>query len=115
MCLGLYIYIYIYILLPNTPTSDKIFFNFNDFADKRSTKPQLNLVNKESLDRILRAKVYVNEADGQLQAAHLILGYTPISLAFQAPKYVIKARDPRLHHISVAYEGFVVPKGIPIL
>ena len=109
-----FVYIYIYIFFPNIPTSDKIFFHFNDFADKSSTKPQLSLVNKESLDRILRAEVYVNEADGQLRVGHLILGYTPISLAFQAPKYVIKARDPQLHRISVAYTGFVVPKGIPI-
>ena len=56
----------------------------------------------------------MNEADGQLRAAHLILGYTPISRAFQAPKCVIRAKDPRLHRISVAYEGFVVPEGIPI-
>ena len=44
----------------------------------------------------------------------MILGYTPFSLAFQAPKYVIKARDPRLHRINVAYQGFVVPKGVPL-
>ena len=68
-----------------------------------------------SLDRILQSKVYVNEADGQLRVAHIILGDTPISRAFQAPKCVIRARDPRFHHISVAYEGFMVPKGIPIL
>ena len=58
--------------------------------------------------------MYVNEANGQLKAALLILEYTSISRAFQAPRCVIKARDPRLHHISVAYEGFVVPEGIPI-
>ena len=58
--------------------------------------------------------MYVNEADGQLRAAHLILGYTPISRAFQAPRCVIRAKDPRLHRISVAYEGFVVPEGIPL-
>ena len=58
--------------------------------------------------------MYVNEAGDQLRAAHLILGYTPISRSFQAPKCVIKAKDPRFHRISVAYEGFVVPKGIPI-
>ena len=68
-----------------------------------------------SLDRILQSKVYVNEADGQLRAAHLILGYTPISRAFQAPRCVIRAKDPRLHRISVAYEGFVVPEGVPLL
>ena len=36
------------------------------------------------------------------------------SFAFQAPKYVIRARDPRLLRISVAYQGFVVPEGIPL-
>ena len=58
--------------------------------------------------------MYVNEADGQLRAAHLILGYNPISHTFQTPTCVIRARDPRLHRISVAYEGFVVPQGIPL-
>ena len=28
---------------------------------------------------------------------------------------MIRAKDPRLHRISVAYEGFVVPEGIPLL
>ena len=27
---------------------------------------------------------------------------------------MIKAKDPRLHRISVAYEGFVVPQGVPL-
>ena len=58
--------------------------------------------------------MYVDEANGQLRAAHLILGYKPISRTFQAPRCVIRAKDPRLHRISVAYEGFVVPKGIPL-
>ena len=56
----------------------------------------------------------MNEAGGQLRAAHLILGYTPLLLAFQGPKYVIKARDPWLHRISVTYQGFVVPESVPI-
>ena len=76
--------------------------------------PSLRLVNKASLDRILQAEVYANESDGQLRAVHLILGYTPILHAFQSPRCVIRARDPRLHRISVAYEGFVVPQGIPL-
>ena len=58
--------------------------------------------------------MYINEADGQLRAAHLILGYKPISRAFQAQRCVIRAKDPRLHRISVVYEGFIVPKGIPL-
>ena len=92
----------------------KFFFHFNDFADNRSTKPQLNLVNRGSLDRILQSDVYINKADGQLRMTHLIFGYTPISRAFQAPKYVIKANDSRLHYISIAYEGFVFPEGFLI-
>ena len=74
--------------------------------------PSLHLVNKASLDRILQAEVYVNESDSQLRAAHLILGYNPISRVFQAPTCVIRARDSRLHRISVVYKGFVVPQGI---
>ena len=58
--------------------------------------------------------MYVNEVDGQLREVHLILGYTPISIAFQALRYVIRAKDPRLHRSSVAYEGFVVLEGIPL-
>ena len=27
---------------------------------------------------------------------------------------MIKANDPHLHRISVAYKGFVVPEGVPI-
>ena len=81
------------------------FLGFNGFADPNSTTPLLRLVNRASLDRILQSKVYVNEADGQLRVAHLILGYMPISRVFQAPKCVIRAKDPRLHRISVAYEG----------
>ena len=84
----------------------------SDIADPRATTPSLRLVNKASLDRVLQAEIYVNESDGQLRAAHLILGYNPISHAFQAPSCVIRAKDPRLRRISVAYEGFVVPQGI---
>ena len=56
--------------------------------------------------------MYVNESDGQLRAALHILGYTPISRAFQALRCVIRAKDLWLHRISVAYKGFVVPEGI---
>ena len=83
-------------------------------ADPRAITPSLRLVNKASLDRVLRAEIYVNESDGQLRAAHLILGYNPISRAFQVPSCVIRAKDPRLHKISVAYEGFVVPQGVSL-
>ena len=59
------------------------------------------------MDKILKAEVFVH-SDGQLRAVHLILGNTPISKSFQAPKCVIKAKDPQLHRISVAALGFLV-------
>ena len=90
-----------------------IFIGSTDITDPHATTPSLRLVNKTSLDRILQVEVYVNESDGQLRAAHLILGYTPISRTFQAPRCMIRARDPRLSRISVDYEGLVVPQGIP--
>jgi len=46
-------------------------------------------------------------SDSQLRAAHLILGYTPLSLSFQVPKCVIKANDPHLQQIDVAVLGFL--------
>ena len=79
-----------------------VFAGFTDIADPHATTPSLRLVNKASLDRILQVEVYANESDGQLRAAHLILWYTPISRAFQAPRCMIRARDPRLQKISVA-------------
>ena len=44
----------------------------------------------------------------------MILGYTPLSFTFQAPKCVIKACDPWLYCISVAYQGFIIPEGVPL-
>ena len=57
--------------------------------------PNFNLVNQDNFDKILKAKVFVH-SDSQLRATHLILGYTAISKSFQAPKCVIKVKDPRL-------------------
>ena len=71
-------------------------------------------MNKASLDRVLQAEIYVNPSNDQLRAAHLILNYNPISHAFQDPSCMIKAKDPRLRRISVAYEGFIVPQGVPL-
>ena len=54
-----------------------------DIADPCATTPSLRLVNKASLDRVLQAEIYVNESDGQLRAAHLILGYNPYRAHFK--------------------------------
>ena len=54
-----------------------MFFVFlNDFADKNTAIPNFNLVNQQSLDKILKAEVFVC-TDGQLSVAHLILDYIP--------------------------------------
>ena len=86
---------------------------FDDFADKHVAKPNFNLVNKDNLDKILRAEVFVNK-DDQLRATHLILGYTSISSNFQASKCVMKAKDPPLHQIIVAVPDFLHPEGAPV-
>ena len=69
--------------------------------------PNFNLVSQPNLDKILKAEVFVH-SDGQLKAAHLILDYTSISKSYQVPKCVIKAKNPRLHRISVAAPGFLI-------
>ena len=53
----------------------------------------------------------MNESGNQVKVAHKILGYDPIQKSFLAPKYVIKAKDPRLHRITVAKHGFLLPEG----
>ena len=53
----------------------------------------------------------MNECENQVRAVHKILGYDSIQKSFSAPKYVIKAKDPRLHRITVAKHGFSLPEG----
>ena len=90
-----------------------IFFVFpNGFADKNATIPNFSLVNQASLDKILKAEVFVH-TNRQLRAAYLILDYILISKAFKALKCVIKVRDPRLQRISVATLGFPIASPIP--
>ena len=64
------------------------------------------MVNEANLTRILQSKIFLH-TDGQLRAAHVILGYKLISSSFQSPKNIIKAKDPRLKQINVAVLGFL--------
>ena len=52
----------------------------------------------------------MNEVDNQVRAAHKILGYDRIQKSFSALKYVIRAKDPRLHRITIAEHGFLLPE-----
>ena len=87
---------------------DDFFFLPNGFADKHTAISNFNLDNQPNLDKILKAEVFVHN-DGQLRAAYPILGYNPLSSSFQAPKCMIKAKDPLLHLINVAVLGFLNP------
>lgn len=63
-------------------------------------------MNREDINRISKSKIFLHKK-GQLRAAHIILGYILISISFQSPKHVIKAKDPRLAKIVVAIPGFL--------
>ena len=63
------------------------------------------------METILKATVFVNEADNQVRATHKILGYDLIQRSFAALKHVIRANDPRLQKITVAEHGFLIPEG----
>ena len=92
-----------------------MFLIFDEFADKYSTIPNLNLINELDLTKILKVEIFVHK-DGQLRVAHLILSYDPISSSFQALKYMIKAKDIRLHQINIIVLGFLdaslIPEGV---
>ena len=79
---------------------------FSLFADPHAFERHLHLVNREDLETILRAEVFVNESNHQVRAAHKILGYDPIQRSFVAPKFVIRAKDPRLQRITVVEHDF---------
>ena len=56
----------------------------------------------------------MNEVDNQVRVAHKILGYHPIQKSFLAPKYMIRAKDPRLHRITNTEHEFLLPEGSPV-
>ena len=56
-------------------------FASGGFADKYSAILNFSLVNELNLNKVLKAEVFVH-TDGQLKAAHLILGYTLLSSNF---------------------------------
>ena len=51
--------------------------------------------------------------DGQLQAAHLILDYEPLSRAFLDVGQVIRAGSPQLARIDVSKLGFLARRDLP--
>ena len=81
------------------------------FTNPHAFERHFHLVNWADLETILQAEVFLNEGDLQVRAAHKILGYDPIQKSFTAPKYVIKAKDPRFQKITVSEHGFFLLEG----
>ena len=56
-------FVFLFFFFFGIPISNNASLQFNGFADRRYTKPNIKLVNKASLDNVLKAEIYVNEAD----------------------------------------------------
>ena len=87
-------------------------FLLNVFIDKNHVTPKLSLINVPALNYLLRLEVFVSE-DGQLQVAHLILDYEPISRIFQDVGQVLKAGNPKLALVDVSKPGFIARRDLP--
>ena len=61
---------------------------------------------------MLRSAIFISE-DGQLQAAHLILEYEPLSHIFQDVGQAIRVGDSRLARINVSKPGFLSRRDLP--
>ena len=85
------------------------------FVDPNAFHRHFHLVNRVDLETVLQAAVFVNDEDGQVRAAHKILGYDAIQKSFTDPKHVTSANHPRLPKITVVEQGFLISEGFPIL
>ena len=63
-------------------------------------------MNVPALNYLLRSEIYVHK-DGQLRACHLVLGYQPLTRAFQPVGHAIRAGSPRLARIDVSKPKFL--------
>ena len=68
---------------------------FGCFANIEHVPPKISCVNVPGLNILLRSKIFVSE-DRQLRAAHLILGYEPLSRIYQDAGQALRASDPHL-------------------
>ena len=84
-------------------------------ADPNAFHRHFHLVNRVDLETVLQAAIFVNDEDGQVRAAHKILGYAPLQKSFADPRYVISASRPRLPKITVVELGFLISEGSSVL
>ena len=91
------------------------------FADPHAFQRHFHLVNRVDLETVLQAAVFVNDGDGQVRAAHKILGYASLQKSFVNPRHVISDSCPWLPKITVVESGFLisegssVPEGVPLV
>ena len=52
------------------------------FVNPHVYQRHFHLVNRVDLETVLQAAVFVNDGDGQVRAAHKILGYDPVQKSF---------------------------------
>ena len=61
---------------------DLTMISFLDIStDKNHVAPRISFTNVQALNYLLRLDIFMSD-DGQLQAAHLILDYKPLSRIF---------------------------------
>ena len=89
------------------------------FVDTHAYQRHFHLVNRADLETVLQAAVFVNDGDGQVRAAHKILGYPPVQKSFADARHVISASRSWLPKITVVETGFLisqepsVPENVP--
>ena len=109
----LFIYFYAHIIFYN---ESQVFdcLIFPCLINKEHVNPRLRFTNVAALNYLLRSQIFVND-DGQLQVAHLILDYEPLSRSFQQVGNTIKTNDYWLDHIDVSRPNFLVPHDLPLV
>ena len=60
------------------------------------------------METVLQAAIFVNDRDGQVRAAHKILGYPPVQKSFADARHVISASRPWLPKITVVETRFLI-------
>lgn len=75
-------------------------------ANEYQTAPTKHSVNFKDLNWLLKLEIFIHK-DGQLRAAHLILGYKPSTKCFQSMK------DTQLALIDVAVPRFLLSESPP--
>ena len=92
---------------------------FVAFVDEHAYTRHFHLINRADLETVLQAAVFVNDSDGQVRAAHKILGYPPVQKSFADARHVISAHRPWLPKITIVETGFLisrepaVPENVP--